>query len=345
MEKRKKKKRSFSHLDQSKRDRLEIMLKEGRKQKDIADVLGVDPGTISREKKRKRKRQRRYKATVAQQKANAKRASSKYCGMAVESELERKKFIIGELERFRSPDEIAGRIFVEKNHSPIGKDAIYSWLYSTRGGRYAKHLCAMRRKKKPHKKTGKREMIPNRISLKQRPKRGVHAQGDAFVSPKDGGTASGIMVVIPDTQLLLGTKTPDLSPKTYTPRIDRLLKQTSADTCTFDNGIENKHHEQLSVPAYFCDPHAPWQKPDVENNIGLLRRWFVPKKRHLKRMKEKDLQGYLHVLNGKYRKSLGYQSSYELSVKKGIITRSFVEKRILAAQKHTVTRIALGVRI
>jgi len=32
-------------------------------------------------------------------------------------------------------------------------------------------------------------------------------------------------------------------------------------------------------------------------------------------------------------------------VKKRIITKSFVEKRILAAQKHTVTRIALGVRI
>lgn len=345
MRKQRKKQRSFRHFTQGDRDRMEALLGKGHTQKEVAEIVGKSESAISRERKRRKKRARTYCASVAQQKAHSKRASSKYCGMAVESELERKKFIIGELERFRSPDEIAGRMRIDKRHSPIGKDAIYSWLYSTRGNRYAKHLCTMRRKKKPHKKTAKRTMIPNRISLKQRPKRGIHAQGDAFVSPKDGGTASGIMVVIPDTQLLLGTKTPDLSPKTYTPRIDRLLKQTSADTCTFDNGIENKHHEQLSVPAYFCDPHAPWQKPDVENNIGLLRRWFVPKKRHLKNMREKDLQGYLHVLNGKYRKSLGYNNSYELSVKKRIITKSFVEKRILAAQKHTVTRIALGVRI
>ena len=315
---------------------MEALLEKGHTQKEVAKIIGKSESAVSRERKQRKKRARKYRATIAQQKAGAKRASSKYCGMAVESNLERKRFIISELESFRSPDEIAGRICVERNHPPIGKDAIYSWLYSTRGNQYAKHLCTMRRKKKSNKKTGRRQMIPNRISLKERPKRGIHAQGDAFVSPKKGGTASGIMVVIPDTQLLLGTKTPTLSPQDYTPRIDHLLIQTVADDCTFDNGIENKNHEQLSVPGYFCDPHAPWQKPDVENSIGLLRRWFVPKRTHLKDMSEKDLQGYLHVLNGKHRKSLGYKSAYEMSVKKNIITKSFVEKRILAAQKGFV---------
>ena len=238
-----------------------------------------------------------------------------------------------------------GRMALEKNYPPIGKDAIYSWLYSTRGNRYAKNLCTMRKKKRAQKRGPKRDMIPNRISLRERPKRGIHAQGDAFLSPKKYGTASGILVVIPDAQLLLGTKTPSLSPKTYTPRIDALLKQTNADTCTFDNGIENKHHEQLSVFTYFCDSHAPWQKPDVENGIGLVRRWFIPDTTNMNDVSEEDLQGYLHVLNGKYRRSLGFRSAYEVGVEKGIITKSFVKKRILAAQKHMVTRIALGVRI
>lgn len=236
---------------------MEALLDKGHTQKEVAKIIGKSESAISRERKRRKKRARKYRATIAQQKAGARRASSKYCGMAVESNLERKKFIISELGKFRSPDEIAGRMRVDKKYKLLGKDAIYSWLYSTRGNQYAKHLCTRRPRKKPHKNTTKRQMIPNRVSLKERPKRGIHAQGDAFVSPKDTGTASGIMVVIPDTQLLLGTKTPTLSPKAYTPRIDALLKQTSADTCTFDNGIENKHHEQLSVPAYFCDPHAP----------------------------------------------------------------------------------------
>lgn len=345
MKKIKKKRGSFRHFTQVDRDRMEALLDHGHNQKEVAEIIGKSESAVSRERKRRKKRARKYRASVAHQKARAGRALSKHCGMAVESELKRKNFIIEELQKFRSPDEIAGRMKIDKQYTPIGKDAIYSWLYSTRGNQYAKHLCTMRKKKKQHKHTTKRQMIPNRISLKQRPKRGIHAQGDAFVSPKDGGTASGILVVIPDSQLLLGTKTPTLSPKEYTPRIDRLLKQTSADDCTFDNGIENKYHEQLSMPAYFCDPHAPWQKPDVENNIGLLRRWFVPKNTHLNGMSETDLQGYLHVLNGKYRKSLAYKSAYEMSVKKSIITTSFVEKRILVAQKNTVTRIAFGGRI
>ncbi len=314
-------------------------------QKEVAEIIGKSESAVSRERKRRKKRARKYRASIAQQKAQAKRASSKYCGMAVESNLKRSLFIISELERYRSPDEIAGRITLEGKYPPIGKDAIYSWLYSTRGSQYAKNLCTMRKKRKPHKQGPKREMIPNRISLKNRPKQGVHAQGDAFVSPKKYGTVSGIVVVIPDAQLMLGTKTPALSPKVYTPRVDRLLNETSAETCTFDNGIENKDHEQLSVPAYFCDPHAPWQKPDVENSIGLLRRWFIPKKTNLDDVSEKDLQGYLHVLNGKYRRSLGFRNAYEIGVKKSIITESFVQKRILAAKKHTVTRIAFGVRI
>lgn len=324
---------------------MEALLGKGHMQKEVAEIIGKSESAVSRERKRRKKRARKYRATVAQQKARAKRASSKYCGMAVESHRERKVFIISELQQYRSPDEIAGRITLEKNYPPIGKDAIYSWLYSTLGSRYAECLCTMRKKRKPQKKGPKREMIPDRISLKERPKRGIHAQGDAFVSPKKYGTASGIMVVIPGAQLMLGTKTPTLSPKAYTPRIDALLKETTADTCTFDNGIENKDHEQLSVPAYFCDPHSPWQKPDVENGIGLLRRWFVPKKTNLNDVSEDDLQGYLHVLNGKYRRSLGFRNAYEFGLRKGIITESFIKRRTLAAQKNTVTRIALGVRI
>ena len=28
------------------------------------------------------------------------------------------------------------------------------------------------------------------------------------------------------------------------------------------------------LTIYFCDPHAPWQRPTNENTIGILRRWL-----------------------------------------------------------------------
>ena len=88
-----------------------------------------------------------------------------------------------------------------------------------------------------------------------------------------------------------------------------------------DNGIENRYFDQWGLPVYFADPHAPWQKPDVENGIGLLRRWFIKKGTNLATISEDQFQMCLHILNNKYRKSLGYKSAYEVALKHGIIQK------------------------
>ena len=93
----------------------------------------------------------------------------------------------------------------------------------------------------------------------------------------------------------------------------------SSTTSAMDNGLENKYNKQFGIPAYFADPHSPWQKPHIENNIGLLRRWFIKKGTNLQTVSDQQLQEYLRILNGKYRKSLGYQSAYEAAIKRGII--------------------------
>ena len=36
-----------------------------------------------------------------------------------------------------------------------------------------------------------------------------------------------------------------------------------------------QHIEQaIDIKVYFCDPHAPWQRPTNEQTSGLLRRWL-----------------------------------------------------------------------
>jgi len=77
-----KKTRSFRHLNQFDRDRIEALLEEGHLQKEVAEILGFNPGAISREKKRQRKNGV-YDATTAQAKANVKRSGSKYQGMKI----------------------------------------------------------------------------------------------------------------------------------------------------------------------------------------------------------------------------------------------------------------------
>ena len=82
MKNKRKQRERFRHLTQYDRDRMEILLRERYLQEEIARVLKVDAGTISRERKRQRKNGV-YDADTAQHKAQVKRGCSKYQGMKV----------------------------------------------------------------------------------------------------------------------------------------------------------------------------------------------------------------------------------------------------------------------
>lgn len=317
-----KKRRQFRHLNQGDRDRIEALKKEGHQQKEIAEILQVDAGTISREIKKRKQKNGRYVATVADHKASVLRSNSKHQGMKIEKYPKLRQRIINELEQLRSPDEIAGRMKLEKLEIRATKSAIYKWLYCRYGQRWCHLLCTKRYKKRKQKNSPKREMIPNRVSLAKRPKNGVHAQGDQFVSPTScGEQRSGAIVCVPVAQLLVGTMVKNKKPATMVEAIQYIISGISIDDLTMDNGMENRYHKQFGIDTYFADPHAPWQKPDVENGIGLLRRWFIKKGTNLAKVSEQQFQMCLHILNGKYRKSLGYKSAYEVALELGIIQK------------------------
>jgi len=321
-----KNRKPFGHLDQHKRDRIACLYEEGHFQKDIAKIIKIDPSTVSRELRRL-KRRNVYDPESAQRNADAKRRSSKWKGMQIEADPNLRTHIIAELKAKRSPDEIAGRMKKERRPSRVGKDAIYDWLYSSRGQRYAKYLCTKRRKPKPHKHTPKREMIPNRIPLDQRSKTRslTHAQGDTFVSPKHSKSTASVAAVCTEREnLLVLRKLDDLKPAHMQEAVKDVCAVIDIDTLTFDNGIENKNHEQFGVPTYFCDPHSPWQKPHIENNIGLVRRWFLPKGTDLTDVTQERLDEIAAVLNGKYRRSLGYRSALEAASARGILKEKAV---------------------
>ena len=92
---------------------------------------------------------------------------------------------------------------------------------------------------------------------------------------------------------------------------------------TYDQGKEMTDHQRLTratgVKVYFADPHSPWQKPRIEGIIGLVRRWFLPKGTDLSKVSQEELNVYAKILNGKYRKSLGYRSASEAAEESGIL--------------------------
>lgn len=320
-------KKTFKQLGQIDRDRIEALLNAGESQKTIAKILKVHKSTISREIRKRRLSNGKYDATRAQQKARIKRQWSKYQGMKVESNPEIKQHIINQLKQKRSPDEIAGRMKREKISNTIGKDAIYHWLYSAWGQPYCKYLCTKRYKhKKRRKNKSKREMIPERISIHKRPlgatnkTRYRHFETDTAVSPKRVKSKEAVAISTEiKSKLIIGTKIVSMSYHQMTKAMQSFQNKVNMLSSTADNGIENKGHKDWGIPTFFADPHSPWQKPLVENSIGLLRRWFFKKGTDWSKVTEGQLQEAFSMLNNKYRKSLNYASALEVASAHGII--------------------------
>lgn len=324
MQKSKEIKESFTHLQQKHRDRIHALYVDGYQQKDIAKVLEVNPSTISRELRRYGKKTWRYSSMRAQKDAEEKRTHSKRDGMKIEKHIELKERIICELKELRSPDEIAGRMKKEKLLVRVGTNAIYKWLYSENGKTYCQYLCSRKIRKKRHSYKVKRHLIPHRISLRDRPNDTlqIHGESDLFVSPTTLHSKKvGHLTVIPKTHLLVGQFLVNKSPVAMVTSMKQIQRKVKVTTWTMDNGIENIHHEQFGIPTFFCTRGSPWQKPHVESSIGLLRRWFLSKGTDLSKVTEEELQSMLFTLNHKYRKSLGYSSSYEVSLEGGIIAK------------------------
>jgi IS30 family transposase len=89
-------------------------------------------------------------------------------------------------------------------------------------------------------------------------------------------------------------------------------------TITFDNGREFCRHldiaKALNCETYFAKPYHSWERGLNENHNGLLRQYF-PKAKPLDQVTQADANKALAGLNHRPRKTLNYQTPWEVFCK------------------------------
>lgn len=305
-------------------DRLEIkiLLDKGYSFREIARSMGRSPNTISYEVEVNGGKEG-YNPQNADIYARTRKKDTRREWSKIEHTPELKKYIIEKLEQHWNPDEISARMKKEKKPWYASKTAIYEWLWSVYGLQYCKYLYSKRYHKKKLGKKTERVMIPNRVGIEKRflgadnRSRFGHWEDDAIVSKKG---CSGALSVGCErkSRLIVATKVKSMSTLEHMQAMQNQIKKYKTLSITFDNGIENKQHEILGVPTFFCDSYSSWQKGGVENANKMIRRYF-PKGTNFRKISQKKVDEAVSLINNKPRKILGYKTALEVARACGII--------------------------
>jgi|TARA_B100001964_G_scaffold204116_1_gene233579 IS30 family transposase len=232
-----------------------------------------------------------------------------------------------------SPEAIAGRAKKEKREGAwslpllVSHESIYQFIYSVEGLKLGLYKLLAKGKSKRGflcgRKSRNKPAIPNRVSIHERPKiidrksEFGHFEGDLTFCKGERSMNIGVLVE-KSTRFALCIKNDSKKAVVVMKGIFNTLAQLPAaarKTLTLDNGTEFVYHTILSkfmdMKTYFCDPHSPWQKGQVERTNALLHR-FIDKKTNLKKLSNKAMQHAVAKLNDTPRKCLGFQTPAEL---------------------------------
>jgi IS30 family transposase len=231
--------------------------------------------------------------------------------------------VISKLRACWSPQQIAGRLQLEPEiDGTLCHETIYRYVYGPEGraADLYRLLPASRRQRRPHYARKPRpSFVPAVRSIAHRPTEVAsrqsfgHWEADLLIFRRQHGKANLTSMVERQSRFTLLLPNPDRQSRPLVSRIGQALAVLPAGSCrtiTFDRGTEFASYplltSQFGAEAYFCDPHAPWQKGSVENTNGRLRR-FLPDERNPAELAESELEDIMVTLNGTPRRCLGYR--------------------------------------
>lgn len=313
----------WKNISSAERMEIGILRSRGYTIREVAKEMERSPNTVSYEIRRN-KTGNEYNPKKAQDKSRLRKRMRRFQWMKIEQNAKLKKYIVEGLEKKWNPDEISGRMRLEKQHWQISKNSIYRWLYSVRGQKYCHLLYSKRYYRKKRRGSKKRVLIPNRIDISERflgaenRSRYGHWERDAVVS-KQGISASLAVAEERKSRFLAARKVRNMSPVDHEIATRKMICDKKAFSITRDNGIENTHHGETPVPSFFCEAYSSWQKGSIENSNKLIRIFF-PKGTDFRFVTQTAVDEAISMINNKPRKILKYKTALEVASAAGIIT-------------------------
>lgn len=319
---------SHSQITPSQINEIVALRRFGILQKDIAKAIGVTPSAISQEISRNKDPDGRYYARNVKEKRKNRRIEANQRFRKIENKKDLEKYIMQKLKKHWSPEQIAGRIkkeYPRNTEMRIGKDSIYTWIYSERkdlvqylrckkGNYRRRYGTRIREKERERAKIKRIDERPDTVEKKERI---GDWEGDTVIGKEktkrlltnvDRKSGYGLIDK-------LNTVTWEKVHEKLKERFRKISKKKRC-TYTYDNGSEiGKEDEDLEkkirMDVFRAYPYHSWERGCNENFNGLLREFF-PKGMVFATITEKDVRKVETLLNTRPRKRLNYQTPKEV---------------------------------
>jgi IS30 family transposase len=305
---------------------IQIGLCQGVSRRQVAQELGRAPSTISREIRRNTAPSPRshYRAPAAHRRATQRARRPKAFKLERHPSLARKVERL--LEKKWSPEQIAAHL--RRTHPNderwwVSPEAIYRALYVQARGVLKQELVRHLRRAHRRRRSGpeRRGRFSDMVMISERPPeaddRAIpgHWEGDLIAGARSESFVG--MLNERTTRLTMLFPVPDRTAESVTAGLAKVVRKLPLHvrrSLTWDQGKEMSQHTRFTVDSgvqvYFCDPGAPWQRGTAENTVGLLRQ-YLPRTADLSHFSLRDLNAIAAELNGRPRKTLGWDSPAE----------------------------------
>lgn len=305
----------YNQLSREQRYAIYLGLQERKSYTAIAQQIKCSISTVSREVRRNTNRHGHYIFQEAVELTKIRRERSVSNRLIPRHILREAIRLL--VDEDWSPKQISG--YLRKKDIHISHERIYQEIRADHTGEYRKH-CRHKLKyihhHRPKQKTAGKTLIPNRISIHDRP---VEADGKRFGDWEmdlvvGKGQKSAVLTIIErSTNMFFQSKVPSKHPEIVKRAVFRLLLpyKKFVKTITTDNGVEFMEHQwlakMLDTTVYFADPYCSGQKGAVENANKLFRQYF-PKGTDFCTVEQAELDLIQAKINRRPREKLNFEA-------------------------------------